>query len=594
MTLAPPPTKKQQAAEEDDEDSECSDVFSDDESEDSQAVSAEKKALDEIAAKGPEPELRTDEKPFCSVVAVLVTSNLFILGLDADFRCRTKHCEAGGDVIWDALAHLWTALFVLEICARIFEAGLRRYFRGERTKDKYKMAWTNCIDFTVVFLRVLDVWMLTPAGVKSGLRLISAFRIYQIGPFVRTMQLSKVFRELWLVISAFKETLKTLAWVAVLIFLVVYITAILFRIAVLGDDNSMYNYEATEWNFDDYWGSVLRSCFTLLQYATKDKWGDAIVWPLIQKHPTLSLVFFGFFVVAGLALMNSIVGVVVECTLASSKANAERETKQKQKLDQSVMDSLRQIFHDADTDGSGALDMEELKEVMKKRRVRDRLKMLGIPLKDLELLFTLLDVEQTNLINTDLFFRGCSKLRGIALASDLHQLSVDLNRHMNWCDENVEKCLEVNDMLGELLDNVDVADVEIVQGANDQKDPVLMARRMRQRVPKSEILRGQWSDGMPPIESEVSIWNDQARLERRHSKEQSKRASADASALRGAAKKKKKPEQDHGRFIAPAEKPAPPPLPIHIQRMKEQGQTQGRKRGRGASPDKKKNNFQFS
>lgn len=38
-------------------------------------------------------------------------------------------------------------------------------------------------------------------------------------------------------------------------------------------------------------------------------------------------VFLGFFTVASLSLMNSIIGVVVESTLASARANADKESK---------------------------------------------------------------------------------------------------------------------------------------------------------------------------------------------------------------------------------------------------------------------------
>eukprot|EP00439_Symbiodinium_sp_Y106_P082884 s39_g22.t1 len=56
-----------------------------------------------------------------------------------------------------------------------------------------------------------------------------------------------------------------------------------------------------------------------------------------------------------------------------------------------VMASLRQIFREADEDGSGDLDHGELRTALGKFRVRDRLKLLQIPYPDLEMLFLLLD-----------------------------------------------------------------------------------------------------------------------------------------------------------------------------------------------------------
>ena len=49
----------------------------------------------------------------------------------------------------------------------------------------------NCIDTLLVFLRILDVWMLSLVGVESGLRLASGFRIIRMGPAVRHWQATK-------------------------------------------------------------------------------------------------------------------------------------------------------------------------------------------------------------------------------------------------------------------------------------------------------------------------------------------------------------------------------------------------------------------
>lgn len=58
-----------------------------------------------------------------------------------------------------------------------------------------------------------------------------------------------------------------------------------------------------------------------------------------------------------------------------------------------VLESMKQIFEDADTDKSGKLDQDELRESFTNGRVRDRLRLLRLPFKDLEMLFGILDDE---------------------------------------------------------------------------------------------------------------------------------------------------------------------------------------------------------
>eukprot|EP00435_Cladocopium_sp_Y103_P070808 s344_g36.t1 len=144
---------------------------------------------------------------------------------------------------------------------------------------------------------------------------------------------------------------------------------------------------------------------------------------------------------------------------------------------EAIMSSLRQIFREADADESGDLDREELRIALRTLRVRDRLKVLQIPFRDLEMLFMLLDEDNRGVIKCDYFFRGVAKLRGLAKAKDLHQLSIDLNRRMLWVDEYEAKVSEVNDVLVDMVDALDELDTHIVKGDKDDRDPVVAARR---------------------------------------------------------------------------------------------------------------------
>merc|ERR1712224_728832 len=161
-------------------------------------------------------------------------------------------------------------------------------------------------------------------------------------------------------------------------------------------------------------------------------------------------------------LLNIIVGVVVETTLLSASTNAEKEAKEMQKMHAKVMESLKMVFEEADTDGGGTLDKEELHKSLKKPHVRDRLKVLDIPVKDLDQLFDVLDEENIGEIRTDHFFRGCSRLRGPALACDLHRMSVDFSRYIQWTNDLVDTTHSTNDRLRSLLHDMESVDRDIL------------------------------------------------------------------------------------------------------------------------------------
>merc|ERR1712187_906166 len=112
-----------------------------------------------------------------------------------------------------------------------------------------------------------------------------------------------------------------------------------------------------------------------------------------------------------------------------------------------------------------------------------------------DLLFTLLDGDGRGLVPTDVFFRGCQRMRGQAMASDMHQLQVDLQRNSGLVVDNDNLTLEVCRQLGNLVDQLDSVDRDIIKTPDDERDEVLMARRNRVRRPKGEVAKPEEGAG---------------------------------------------------------------------------------------------------
>lgn len=568
------PSKPETAVSETNDDHSTEDTSS---SSSSTSHNSEREALKEAAGKlGPDQELVTDSFYFNVASSFVSFMNLICLGLEVDLRCPTAMCSNPTEY-WDFITQGFTAFFVLEMILRIVVATPRRFFKGDMSRDIFKFDFLNCIDFMLVFLRVVDSWMLYPFGMVSNLKFASAFRVFQFGRAVRQVQLHPNFRELWIVISAVGETMWTLVWVGIMLVGVIYVCGILVSMAVLDKGAEDFNLNRAEWDFNEYWGTVLRSSFSLFQVVTRDKWSDALVWPLVESNPELMVVFIAFFTIASLSLMNSIVGVVVESTLASARANADREQKERERVDHMVLESMKQIFEDADTDKSGRLDQEELKASFCDGRVRDRLRLLRIPFKDLEMLFGILDDEQARQVNTNKFFRGVQRLRGQAAACHLQQMNVDLGRRLVWCDQHQQEVNDLNDHLAELVDTLDDMDGSVVRSDVDEKDPVLMSKRFREKFVKSEQLRGNsFKSGMVQ-EKAYNPWDDIKKQERHQRK-------MERQGIKEPTKEEKKKEAERKEWTAIQEakqerarrrearknQPPPPPLPLHLQRVKEE------------------------
>ncbi|CAK0899417.1 unnamed protein product [Prorocentrum cordatum] len=427
-----------------------------------------------------------DQMWFRTAVFVATLANVVVLALEADFDCWVGwwdlKCSSRGQV-WQLLDLIITVAFLVEICLRLycFDWAVLSSMEGEGgTCNRYaKHLLLPIADLIIVLLRVSDVFILSSMRVASGLKLVSAVRVVHAASVIKSLRLVKFFRELWLIVSGVGETLSSLIYIIMILMTVLWCFAILFTLAVEGDGPDGFDYSNAAWGTNDYWGHVSSSCFTLFQVTTGDKWASSIVRPLIQQRPLLIVLVVPFLCLTVLGLLNGIIGIVVENVLNSARANDESEGNEKRTIDAKIMESLRTIFVEADTDGSNSLEYEELVEAVRNPKVRRRMQVLELPIKDLDLLFAMLDEERTGSINIDVFFRGCARMRGPAMAADLHQMSIDLDRNISTAENNIQATESVNDVLELLINQLDVVEVDVVRADSDDKDPVLMARPRR-------------------------------------------------------------------------------------------------------------------
>lgn len=427
-----------------------------------------------------------DQMWFRVMVAVTTLLNVLVLALEADLDCWEGWWDfkcKGRDQVWQLLDMGITVVFLAETSIRLYcfdwtsmSIMVCGFGMGHAAQLLLPMA-----DMIVVLVRAADVFVLSSMGVTSGLKLVSAVRVVHAFSVIKSFRLVRFFRELWLIVSGVGETLHSLFYIYVILLIVLWCFAILFTLAVWEDGPDGFDYSNAAWNTNDYWGSVSKTCFTLFQICTTDKWASSIMRPLIQQKPGMMFIFIPFFCLTVLGLLNGIIGIVVENVLNSARANDESEGKEKRTIDAKVMESLRTIFLEADTDGSNTLEYEELVAAVQRPKVRERMKVLGLPIKDLDLLFAMLDEERKGSINIDVFFRGCARMRGPAMAADLHQMSIDLDRNVHTAEHLIQETESINDLLERLINQLDVVEVDVVRADGDDKDPVLIARRARMK-----------------------------------------------------------------------------------------------------------------
>lgn len=347
----------------------------------------------------------------------------------------------------------------------------------------------NFLDCIIVILRCIDTWILAPAQVQTSIKIISCFRVMHLSEPVRRAHTMRTFRELWMILHGIWHAGRVVFWTLMVLFLFLYVGAIIMCDQITKQsDPALYDYSQgawveQPWTCLDYWGTVPRALLSMLQIVTLDHWCSTLIRPLMSRNPAFMLFFTPFITITCLSLLNVIVAIIIESTIASAAVNEEKMAREDNKKHEQIMHSLKDIFIDADIDGGGELDRHEIQRAWSQSHVRDRMKVLQLDYADLVMLFDLLDGGEsgqgTGNVPIERFFRGCTRLRGLAMSSDLHHMSIDFNRCVAWCGELVSEHRTCNDRLSDLLADVEGLDRDIVKGNKDYMDPVLMNRRKR-------------------------------------------------------------------------------------------------------------------
>ena len=181
--------------------------------------------------------------------------------------------------------HVALAIFFLEIAAKLLVYRLA-YF-----KDPW-----NVFDFTIVAIALLPVS--GGLSVMRALRILRALRIISVVPAMRR------------VVEALLHAVPSLGAVMALLAIIFYICSVMAT-KLFGAD------------FDELFGSLARSLFTLFQIMTLENWADGAVRPIMKVYPYAWLFFIPFILMVTFAVLNLFIAIIVNAMEEAGKDDTE-------------------------------------------------------------------------------------------------------------------------------------------------------------------------------------------------------------------------------------------------------------------------------
>lgn len=217
-----------------------------------------------------------------NAILALIIFNAITLGIGTS---RTVQASIG-DVL-QVIDRIILGIFVLELSLKLI-AYRMQFFRN---------SW-NIFDLFVVGVGLLP----QTAGLSAlrGLRVIRALRLLSVIPQMRA------------VVQALLDALPGMGAVIVMISIVFYVFGVMATIM----------YGAT---FDEWFGTLGRSLYSLFQIMTLESWSMGIVRPVMEVHPAAWAFFVPFIVITAFSVLNLFIGLLVNTMQSAVEAETEAE-----------------------------------------------------------------------------------------------------------------------------------------------------------------------------------------------------------------------------------------------------------------------------
>lgn len=357
----------------------------------------------------------TDRLPFNMFVALTTCSNIVLLALEQELADMGKPRLP----IWNVVDCLFVAAFAVEIVFRCYIHRLKMWIQD---------LW-NVLDLLLVVAFGVDAIVFSPMGLGGFVRYFTVVRALRLVHLIRLMRMRPAFREMWLLVGGLVNSVKALGWIAVIIIIFVYVFAIVATTQI-GQNPEVYatgpSWNGEDWPYKSYFGTVSRSMFSLLQILTLDGWCESIVRHIIYRAPFMGVVFMIYMILTAYGLMNVVVGIIVENTLAAAQVVDKRIDEKLGIQRKLAVDQLYDILDKLDGDRTGSISLEELQAANQSEIVQDKFKKIGLTISEVEQIFKLLDVSRTGRVALKRFVESCRELVGGAKRRDIAQVEITM------------------------------------------------------------------------------------------------------------------------------------------------------------------------
>merc|ERR1712194_181036 len=326
----------------------------------------------------------------------------------------------GADGIFFGLEVFFGGMFTVELVLKIVAV----------PKELSKDIW-NLIDVLVVAFFWVEAFS---SDLPFPPTLIRLARMGRLLRFLRVVKTMRGFASLYLMLQAIKGSVSALGGSSVVLLLGEMTIALALNLFL-----SDY-WEDPEWTASasystmtgdeererlyEYFGTFTKSLLTMIEMLL----GNWFAITRILTPFSEAFMLFGIChqLVVGFAVIEVISGVFLNETFKVAALDDSIMMNEVRRAAKAESAKLTEFFKQADKDGSGFVDQDELKKVMKNKQVEEWLTAMGLDLSDIDKVFRNLDKDGDGYLTPEELVEGASMLKKPARALDLAAVQTTL------------------------------------------------------------------------------------------------------------------------------------------------------------------------
>lgn len=353
---------------------------------------------------------------FESCVSLIIILNAVSLGVATDINAKSgNHAPALFVIVDNAFA----LIFLVELCIRV-----AAYGRAFWTNRDWRWNWFDtCIILFQILCGILSAaWTSMEKAGQFDVAAARATRLIQLARILRIARILRRIPKLRVLVVSIVNSMATLGWTMVLLFIVIYIFSLYLTQAVT---DLTYQVEEKSSNFDilarDY-GSIGDTILVLFMAITGGaNWQDLCAPLMIEMTPWVGLAFSMYIAFCQLAMLNVVTGVFVESVLQSQESDR----------DLFLLNNAKELFATLEGGVRSLMSWEIFESKLSTPEMLEFFKAINVDSSEAEGLFQLLDMDKSGAISAEEFLNGALRLRGPAKSLDMALVLQEVHRLSN-------------------------------------------------------------------------------------------------------------------------------------------------------------------